>query len=519
MRIGLDLDNTLIYYDDAFAKAAQERGLLPAGFKGTKQQLRDALRALPDGETAWQKLQGYVYGKGIAHASLFEGVVEFLKTFAPRHELFIVSHKTEFGHFDPDRVNLREAALAFLARSGVFEFIKPERIFFESTREEKIATIRKLSLDCFVDDLVEVFEEPDFPPAAQKILFHASALPAPRGGWLACAHWQDIKTAVAARALVGKPVTSLAHAAGGGNSRIYKIMAEGKPYALKLYPAIDKDLRDRLGTEQKALQWFSQIGLGCVPRWMAGEPPHALMEWVEGEPVREPSAGDVAAAVDFLGVVFAHSQELGADAMPPASEACLSGMEIVAQLHRRLQRLHALAPSEPLLAGFLQNQFLPAMKARINQAQALYRGEALPFEEALPGDKQRLIPADFGFHNALRMESGKLVFIDFEYFGWDDPVKLISDFLLHPAMQLTPALKEQFRLAMLKSLSADASAAARLSALYPLFGLRWTLILLNEFLPERWQARAFARGDENWEATKRSQLEKAQAMLNASESI
>ena len=55
MRIGLDFDNTLIRYDDVFATAARDRGLVNANFSGNKQEVRDAIRLLPDGEFAWQR--------------------------------------------------------------------------------------------------------------------------------------------------------------------------------------------------------------------------------------------------------------------------------------------------------------------------------------------------------------------------------------------------------------------------------------------------------------------------------
>ena len=45
-------------------------GLVDAQFSGGKQTLRDRLRRLPEGELAWQKLQGRVYG---AHMPLAVG--------------------------------------------------------------------------------------------------------------------------------------------------------------------------------------------------------------------------------------------------------------------------------------------------------------------------------------------------------------------------------------------------------------------------------------------------------------
>jgi len=139
MRIGIDFDNTLIGYDDVFLAAARARDLLSARFTGNKQAVRDAIRLLPDGELAWQRLQGYVYGKGIGGAVMFEGVDGFLRQCrAAGHGVFIVSHKTEHGHYDPSRVNLREAALGWMEAQGFFApdiyAIQRENVFFESSR-------------------------------------------------------------------------------------------------------------------------------------------------------------------------------------------------------------------------------------------------------------------------------------------------------------------------------------------------------------------------------------------------
>lgn len=194
MRIGIDLDNTIIFYDDAFVAGARERKLISSDFKGTKQQVRNHIRTLENGETQWQTLQGYVYGKGISNASLFPGVMEFIqKASGAGHELFIVSHKTEFGHFDPDKVNLREAALAFLETQAIFGHIPRENISFHATREAKIQKIANLSLDCFIDDLIEVFEEKQFPHATKRILFHTSPSSAPPGDWHTCQNWGEIE--------------------------------------------------------------------------------------------------------------------------------------------------------------------------------------------------------------------------------------------------------------------------------------------------------------------------------------
>ena len=135
------------------------------------------------------------------------------------------------------------------------------------------------------------------------------------------------------------------------------------------------------------------------------------------------------------------------------------------------------------------------------------------FDAAIPERERTLSPSDFGFHNARRREDGSLVFLDFEYFGWDDPAKLTADILMHPGMALSAEEDEQFRRGLADVYREDEIYGARLSALWPLFGLRWCLILLNEFLPERWFRRAYADGGRDLETAQVQQLDKSAAML------
>ena len=120
-------------------------------------------------------------------------------------------------------------------------------------------------------------------------------------------------------------------------------------------------------------------------------------------------------------------------------------------------------------------------------------------------------PSDFGFHNCLRSDKGILNFIDFDYFGWDDPVKLTADFIWHPAMNLDSELKENWKAAMLNLFSNDPQFESRLNAAMPLYGLRWALIILNEFLPMFAEQRKEAGETEtyNINKTRKIQLNKA----------
>jgi len=199
LRIGLDFDNTIITYDAVFLAAAQKCGLVGADFVGGKQAIRDTIRLRPDGELSWQKLQGQVYAKGLAQAPMVEGVDAFLRHCqTSKVPIVIVSHKTEFGHHDLDRINLRDAARSWMSGHGFFQAsgfgISPDAVYFENTRQDKIARISQLGCTHFIDDLEEVLSDPTFPSDVERILF--SDIGSAPASCIVCPTWRHIEERV-----------------------------------------------------------------------------------------------------------------------------------------------------------------------------------------------------------------------------------------------------------------------------------------------------------------------------------
>jgi hypothetical protein len=173
-RIGLDLDNTIIDYEAIIREEVAALGVLPVLPPGDKRILRDALRDIPQGEEHWVRVQARVYGPRLDAAVPFPGAVDFIKR-ATRagHELWIVSHKTPLAAADESGCDLRAAANRWLAARGIVgrDAIPAQRVFYESTRAEKLSRIATLGLHAFLDDLLEVFDEPDFPTGVARWLF------------------------------------------------------------------------------------------------------------------------------------------------------------------------------------------------------------------------------------------------------------------------------------------------------------------------------------------------------------
>jgi hypothetical protein len=228
----------------------------------------------------------------------------------------------------------------------------------------------------------------------------------------------------------------------------------------------------------------------------------ALYEWIEGVPVVAHS-GDVAEALAFVGRLYTARFDPAAAALAPAAEAGLRIESVWEQIAKRADRLRACSSE---LSSYLDE--LTSLLSRERERIGARRDP----DTELPVALRTLSPSDFGFHNALRRDDG-LVFLDFEYFGWDDPVKLACDFALHPGMELGTADRKEWLIGMERTFSGDADFSARLDDCFPTYALKWCTILLNEFRPEIWSRRAAARRHAQGEAVLAQQLAKARALL------
>jgi hypothetical protein len=199
--IGLDFDNTLVSYNALLHDVACEHGFVTPDCPRDKTAIRDRVRLLEDGERKWQALQGMIYGPRIAGAEFIAGAADFIAWCRGQGlELCIVSLKTAHATIDPTRTNLRDAALAWMEAHGFFAegglgFAVGD-VHFLDDRTQKVRRIGVLGCTHFIDDLEEVFEDPDFPSGVQRLLFAPTRAALPVGPFRAYRNWKDITRAV-----------------------------------------------------------------------------------------------------------------------------------------------------------------------------------------------------------------------------------------------------------------------------------------------------------------------------------
>ena len=499
MLIGLDFDNTIACYNDVFTSEAKIKGLVSNEWKGSKQELKLILDSQEGGQTIWQTIQGQVYGPSMQKATLFPGVARFLlRCKLEGHKVFIVSHKTKYGHFDTTKTLLREASLRWMSSQGFFKDslfgVNRKNIFFANTQSEKISKIKSLNLDVFVDDLEEIFLNLDFPDI-KKILFSRSSVTLESVEL--CNNWSDIedisigkiqnsKIKLLAHSIYDELADSVEKLEGRGNSSVYKLSFNSKNnILLKDYPNLSIDSRPRLLTEVGAFNLVEN--LNKTPKVIAFDELQniALYEWINGQSITKIKDGYITQALDFIESIQGFKEK---DSYALASEACLSADQLLSQIRFRLDRL--LKVNNNNLNEFLTSTFQPLLRQVWSRSKKNWPGKNI--EKKLPISMQVFSPSDFGFHNAIIKDSGEIVFIDFEYFGRDDPVKLIADFIWHPGMKLNKSQKVDWLKGAISIFDDDTDILSRYKSAWPMYGLRWALIVLNEFLKDGWKKRTHA---------------------------
>ena len=281
----------------------------------------------------------------------------------------------------------------------------------------------------------------------------------------------------------------------GGNNQTYLLVGADYRLVAKVYFRSAADPRDRLATEYSFVQYLWSRGERDIPQPLACLPEDRVA-FYSALPGRKMEPDEV--NLDRVRQLSNFFQRINQDIshaahLKPASEACFSWAEHLERIAGRLEALKECSGTEDYLARLMRswNQLRPLL--------ADDRAASEPIQSCLS-------PSDFGFHNAL-LDGDRLLWLDFEYAGWDDPAKTACDAMCQPALPLPPNAWP----IVLESLDQQFGAAARRRAekLLPAYQIKWCCILLNEFRPESRARRQFAGQDVDLGA----QLQKAEALL------
>jgi hypothetical protein len=303
---------------------------------------------------------------------------------------------------------------------------------------------------------------------------------------------------------------------GGKNNQVYRVATDaGDAVVLKHYFSDPRDPRDRLAAEWGFLKHTWSRGVRAVPEPLASDATAraGLYGFVPGRKLlaTELKPQHIDAAIDFVLAVNAAPRA----PLAPASEACFSLADHVATVERRVARLAALDPDAPHVQQaqrLVDETLLPAWNAVKTRLTKDARDAGLEIDQTLRPDQCCLSPSDFGFHNALADETGQVTFLDFEYAGGDDPAKLVSDFFCQPEIPVPLNYHAGFLTRLADGLELDEAGRARCRILLDAYRVKWSCIILNDFLPVGAARRSFADAGA-WDSRCRKQIKKAETKI------
>ncbi len=270
---------------------------------------------------------------------------------------------------------------------------------------------------------------------------------------------------------------------GRGNSSVGVWNGQHR-YFVKVYP--QDDSWNRRASEKQAIDYYRRHGITNVPEIHHSHVAlnYSVFSYIDGTPYYDVTAD----AFEQIQLFLSKIMNLSAidDFVSEAKEAFFTTTTLKSHIDKRLVFLRTI--DDPMLQEYLKDGIDDCLTA-INYND---------FPDRDFGKKAIISPSDFGTHNSLLTGDKRLYFIDFEYAGRDSFFKLMSDIYWHPGSNLT--LNQRSELIAPYLTDAEDRSIYRLVRL--LMGIKWSLLLLNEFIPFNLQRRMKASGDAMADAQK-----------------
>ena len=164
-KIGIDLDNTIINYENSFRVFLKKYKVKKKGIN--KIQIKK-FNFKKINIKNWTQAQEEIYGNYIGYAKKFLFYNLFEKFALNKgFKLYIISHKTKYSQFSK-KYNLHKSSKKWIKKNINF---KEYKIFFLNTMSKKIAKIKKINPDYYIDDLAKILKDKRMPKNTIKIHF------------------------------------------------------------------------------------------------------------------------------------------------------------------------------------------------------------------------------------------------------------------------------------------------------------------------------------------------------------
>lgn len=271
-----------------------------------------------------------------------------------------------------------------------------------------------------------------------------------------------------------------------GNNILYKVILPSENKLLKKYSSIHAQNWPRGKREFSSLKYLWEKRFREIPRPLAFFPEDniGIYSFEQGDILKQEGIGEreIIAVSDFI----AKLHSLDASEFPPASTPALCPNDFAKNVEVRINNIREQCNPETLnneTKKFVFEEVIPLAESLIADYRKKFSQEEL-FNE-IPLTEQRLNFGDFGIHNILVDKKNNYKFLDFEYFGRDDPVREILGFLHHDKhIKMSKDLKQLFVDNYLHKAKISERFLERMKAADSLEGINFVFVYLNVLRPQ-----------------------------------
>ena len=242
----------------------------------------------------------------------------------------------------------------------------------------------------------------------------------------------------------------------GGNSTVLRLSNySNTDIALKIYQGdIKRNLRS-LSHELTGYETLSRISVN-IPNLLnySSEIPSISYTWIEGKipQIDKKTSEEISDCILSLKNTYDNEKSI-----LNAIDCVTSKSDIENQINSRI-------------TFFTKNKSFP--KKLIKNFQLNFEKLKNAAEKNLNLEFDTLTLSDFGHHNMIYDKFGVYYFLDFEFFGKDSTIKLVSDLFCHPQGSLNSSDLRR----IISKLKFDETKRNQLIELIPFISLKWALI-------------------------------------------
>ena len=266
--------------------------------------------------------------------------------------------------------------------------------------------------------------------------------------------------------------------AQGFNSGVYLVERAGEQWVLKLYGA-KRIVTDPLRMQREVAMYrhVDQVGIECTPKLVAYDEgiQASLLSFAEGKTTLDQGAGDFwhTVAIDFLAALQTGTSATTLVGLLQGADSCQSVPDHLINVDRRIEGVDEYIFSA---AGeFHHDQIVPTWHAVREWVSTHLVNKGRPTLVS-----QMVSPGDLGPHNSVVNQAGEIVFLDFEYGGWDDPVKFLCDLEFQPSNTFNETQIARW-VQEVHSYRYETTFYERYRCMRPVHAVKWASIALNPF--------------------------------------